>query len=47
MEKQRKIGKTQSLENDDFEGQETSTYEQMRKDVKQLIEDMKDETQPP
>jgi hypothetical protein len=34
----------QSLENDDFEEQETSTYEQMREDVEQLIKDMKDET---
>ena len=47
MEKQRKTGKTQSLENYDFEGQETSTYEKMREDVKQLIEDMKDEIQSP
>jgi hypothetical protein len=44
LEKQKE---TQSLENDDFEGHETSTYEQMRKYVEQLIEDMKDETQPP
>jgi len=44
LEKQKEA---QSLENDDFEGQETSTYEKMREDVKQLIEDMKDETQPP
>ena len=44
LEKQKEA---QSLENDDFEGQETSTYEKMREDVKQLIEDTKDETQPP
>jgi uncharacterized coiled-coil protein SlyX len=44
LEKQKEA---QSLENNDFEGQETSTYEKMRKDVEQLIEDMKDETQPP
>jgi hypothetical protein len=35
----------QSLENDGFEEQETSTYEQMREDVEQLIKDMKEETQ--
>jgi endonuclease IV len=33
------------LENDGFEEQETSTYEQMREDVKKLIKDMKEETQ--
>jgi hypothetical protein len=33
------------LENDGFEEQETSTYEQMREYVEQLIKDMKEETQ--
>jgi hypothetical protein len=47
LEKQKEAGKAQSLEDDDFEEQETSTYEQMREEVKQLIEDMKDETQSP
>jgi hypothetical protein len=40
LEKQKEA---QSLKNDGFEGQETSTYEKMRKYVEQLIEDMKDE----
>jgi hypothetical protein len=35
----------QSLENDGFEEQENSTYEQMREDVEQLIKYMKEETQ--
>jgi hypothetical protein len=35
----------QSLGNDGFEEQETSTYEQMREDVEQLIKDMKEEPQ--
>jgi hypothetical protein len=33
------------LGNDGFEEQKTSTYEQMREDVEQLIKDMKEETQ--
>ena len=47
MEKQKEAGKAQSLEDDDFEKQETSTYERMREEVKQLIKDMKYETQSP
>jgi hypothetical protein len=35
----------QSFENDGFEEQETSTYEQMRVDMEQLIRDMKEEPQ--
>jgi hypothetical protein len=47
LEKQKGVGKEQSLEHDDFEKQDTSTYEKMREEVKQLIEDMKYETQSP
>jgi hypothetical protein len=45
LEKQKEARRSQSLEDDDFEEQETSTYEQMREEVKKLIEEMEDETQ--